>query len=151
VRYAAAGWGIGELVFEGDVLVHHEPPRAAIGRAAPAASTDLLADRLRAYFEGEAASFDDVAIDDDGATPFERDVCAALRAVPYGDVVTYAELAERAGHPRAQRAAGSFCARNRFSIVVPCHRVVGTNGIGSYGSSGIAYKRRLLELEGVTL
>jgi methylated-DNA-[protein]-cysteine S-methyltransferase len=71
--------------------------------------------------------------------------------VPYGDVVTYGELAALAGHPRAQRAAGTFCAHNRFPIFVPCHRVVAANGIGSYGSSGVGYKRRLLELEGVVL
>ena len=56
-----------------------------------------------------------------------------------------------ANHPRAQRAAGTFCARNRFGIVVPCHRVVASDGLGSYGSLGPAYKQRLLALEGVTL
>jgi len=75
----------------------------------------------------------------------------ALRAVPRGEVVTYGELAELAGAPRAARAAGSFCARNRLGLFVPCHRVVGASGLGSYGSFGLAYKRRLLELEGVSL
>jgi methylated-DNA-[protein]-cysteine S-methyltransferase len=71
--------------------------------------------------------------------------------VPRGEVVTYGELAALAGHPNAQRAAGTFCAGNRFPVVVPCHRVVGAGGIGSYGSLGLEYKRRLLALEGVDL
>ena len=96
-------------------------------------------------------SFEDVALDDEGATPFQRAVADALRAVPYGEVVTYGELAALAGRPRAPRAAGSFCADNPFGLFVPCHRVVAAGGIGSYGSLGVGYKRRLLELEGVSL
>jgi len=61
-----------------------------------------------------------------------------------------AELAALAGHPGAQRAVGTFCAHNPFAFLLPCHRVVGSNGIGGYGSAGIAVKRRLLALEGVT-
>jgi methylated-DNA-[protein]-cysteine S-methyltransferase len=81
-------------------------------------------------------------------THFQRAVADALRAVPYGEVVTYGELAALAGHPNAQRAAGTFCAGNRFPILVPCHRVVAADGLGSYGSLGVEYKRRLLLLEG---
>src|SRR5947207_212049 len=68
-----------------------------------------------------------------------------------GRALAWRELARAAGSPNAQRAAGTFCAQNRFPLLVPCHRVVGADGIGSYGSLGVAYKRRLLELEGVTL
>jgi methylated-DNA-[protein]-cysteine S-methyltransferase len=96
-------------------------------------------------------SFDDVQLDLGGWTAFQLDVLQALRRVPYGEVVSYSELARLAGYPRAQRAAGSFCAANRFGIVVPCHRVVAANGAGSYGSLGLDYKLRLLALEGVTL
>jgi methylated-DNA-[protein]-cysteine S-methyltransferase len=80
---------------------------------------------------------------------FQRAVTDALRAVPRGEVVTYGELAALAGRPNAQRAVGTYCAHNRFGLVVPCHRVVAAAGIGSYGETGVAYKRRLLELEGV--
>ena len=107
-----------------------------------------LVHRLQRYFAGERESFADVAFDLDGYTPFQRDVMRALRDVPYGEVVTYAELARQAGHVNAQRAAGTFCAHNRFPLILPCHRVVAANGIGSYGSLGVAYKRRLLALEG---
>jgi O-6-methylguanine DNA methyltransferase len=136
----------------------HPPPsrstvaakRSRVGnRAGP--EVKQLVHRFRAYFEGEAAAFADVAIDDDGWTPFQRDVVAALRRVPYGEVVSYSDLARLAGHPRAQRAAGTVCARNRFPLVVPCHRVVSADGLGSYPGLGLDYKRRLLALEGVTL
>ena len=106
---------------------------------------------LREYFDGKRVEFDDTEIEVDGWTAFQRNVLEALRRVPYGEVVSYSELAHLAGYPRAQRAAGTFCAHNRFPLVVPCHRVVSANGIGSYGSLGLDYKRRLLALEGVTL
>jgi methylated-DNA-[protein]-cysteine S-methyltransferase len=113
--------------------------------------TEKLIQRFRAYFAGELTSFDDVELELEGWTPFQLDVVRVLRQVPYGEVVSYGELARLAGYPRAQRAAGTFCARNRFGIVVPCHRVVASDGLGSYGSLGPGYKQRLLALEGVTL
>ena len=112
---------------------------------------EKLVHRVTGYFRGERVSFEDVDIDADGWTPFQLDVAAALRSVSYGEVVSYSDLARLAGYPRAQRAAGTFCAQNRFPLVVPCHRVVGAQGIGSYGSLGLDYKRRLLALEGVAL
>jgi methylated-DNA-[protein]-cysteine S-methyltransferase len=74
-----------------------------------------------------------------------------LREVERGDTVSYGELAALAGYPNAQRAVGSFCARNRFMVLVPCHRVVAAEGIGAYGSAGVGWKRRLLGLEGISL
>jgi len=146
-RYSAPGWGVGELWLEGDLLVHHELPVAGLDEGHP----HPLGERLAAYFGGADVAFDDLELDLDGWTPFQRAAAAALRAVPRGEVVTYGELAALAGHPGAQRAAGSFCAQNRFPIVVPCHRVVAADGLGRYGSLGVDYKRRLLELEGAAL
>ena len=148
LSYEASGWGVGEVWLEGDRLLHHELPRASVERRGRA---DELAKRFAGYFAGGVDDFRDVELDLDGATAFERALTEALRAVPRGEVVTYRELAALAGRPNAQRAAGSFCARNRFALVVPCHRVVGSDGIGSYGSLGVEYKRRLLGLEGVAL
>jgi methylated-DNA-[protein]-cysteine S-methyltransferase len=85
---------------------------------------DQLVHKLREYFAGLKVDFAETEIDVEGWTPFQREILAALRRVPYGEVVSYSELARLAGHPRAQRAAGTFCARNRFPLVVPCHRVV---------------------------
>ena len=112
---------------------------------------EQLVHKFRGYFDGQAVDFADVAIEDEGWTPFQRDVVAAMRRIPYGEVVSYSDLARLAGHPRAQRAAGSVCAHNRFPLVVPCHRVVSAGGLGSYPGLGPDYKRRMLALEGVTL
>jgi methylated-DNA-[protein]-cysteine S-methyltransferase len=149
VRYEVEGWGVGELWLDGEVLLWHELPRPS-GAAVDDAGHPL-ADRLRAHFSGVRDSFADVELDLEGLTEFQRAIVAALRAVPWGEVVTYGELAALAGHPNAQRAAGSVCAGNRFPLVVPCHRVVSANGIGRYGATGVEFKRRLLELEGVAV
>lgn len=147
--YDVPGWGVGEVWLEGERLLYHELPRAAEPPAEP--SDHPLAARLQSYFQGGRVEFGDVEIDADWMTPFQQAVTDALRGVPYGEVVTYGELAALAGHPNAQRAAGSFCAGNRFALVVPCHRVVAAGGLGSYGSLGVGYKRRLLALEGAML
>jgi O-6-methylguanine DNA methyltransferase len=152
VRYEVDGWGVGELWLAGETLLWHELPGVpATGPDPRARRHNGLADRLRQYFDGARDSFADVAIDIEDATPFQRAVVAALRRVPFGEVVSYGELAALAGYPNAQRAAGSVCAHNHWPIVVPCHRVVAANGIGGYGPSGVAVKRRLLEHEGVFL
>jgi methylated-DNA-[protein]-cysteine S-methyltransferase len=138
--------------------VEHPPPsRSTVAPErvrmvnARGAIAEKLIDSFKEYFAGEQVSFDHVPLELDGWTSFQLDVVQALRRVPYGDAVSYSELARLAGHPRAQRAAGTFCAHNRFGLVVPCHRVVAADGLGSYGSLGLDYKRRLLALEGVTL
>ena len=150
VKYVVDGWGVGQLWLDGDRLLWHELPGVGTGTAYACPDSEL-ADRFRSYFHGSRDDFADVRLDLEDYTPFQLAVVEALRRVPYGEVVTYGELAALAGHPNAQRAAGSVCAHNRFPLVVPCHRVVSANGIGSYGSLGPDYKRRLLELEGVVL
>ena len=152
VAYEAEGWGTGELWLENGRVVWHVLPqaRAAASTPPPAAATGLVA-RLQRYFAGDPVSFADVAVDLEYETPFLERCARALRDVPRGEVVTYGELAALAGAPGAARAAGSFCARNRLGLFVPCHRVVAAGGIGSYGSHGLAYKRRLLELEGAAV
>src|SRR2546421_2718273 len=147
IAYRADGWGSGELWLDGERLLWHELPR----RGADGDDGHPLGDRLRAFFAGEPVSFDDVELDLEWCTPFQLALAEALRRVPRGEVVTYGELAALAGRPGAQRAAGSFCAANRFPVVVPCHRVVAAGGIRSYGSLGLDYKRRMLRLEDVVL
>jgi methylated-DNA-[protein]-cysteine S-methyltransferase len=153
VRYEAEGWGVGELWLEGETLLLHELPwpRGDVDVGVGVRLHHPLADRIAAHFAGKQDSFDDVELDLDGYTAFQLAVVETLRGVAWGEVVTYGELAALAGFPNAQRAAGSVCAHNRFPLVAPCHRVVSADGIGSYGTSGVEYKRRLLELEGVTL
>jgi methylated-DNA-[protein]-cysteine S-methyltransferase len=110
-----------------------------------------LARRVRDYFAGGRVDFDDVPIDLEWCTDFQRAVAETLRGVPYGETASYGELAALAGYPNAHRAAGTFCANNRLPLVLPCHRVVSAGGVGGYGSLGEGFKRRLLELEGVHL
>jgi len=169
VRYAAGDWGVGELWFDGDVPVWHElptrarahPPKGDAGPptitlAEPGArvrdgSVPEAARLASRYFAGEIVSFDGVELDLEWCTPFQLAVAVSLRAVGYGETVTYGELAALAGFPNAQRAAGTFCAQNRLPLFLPCHRVVAAGGLGSYGSLGVDYKRRLLELEHAAL
>lgn len=156
LTYEVDGWGVGEIWLDGGRVVNHELPAPSHeGHAPKTHESDLvthcylprMVDRIQAYFAGEPVSFADVPLDESWGTPFHAAVAAALRAIPWGETVTYGELAALAGHPNAQRAAGTFCARNRFPLFVPCHRVVSASGLGSYGSLGLDYKRRLLELE----
>jgi methylated-DNA-[protein]-cysteine S-methyltransferase len=149
LRYEVDGWGVGELWLDGAVLLWHELPRPRRDVDVGVHLHHSLAERFVAHFTGDRDSFDDVELDLDGYTAFQRAVVETLRRVPWGEVVTYGELAALAGYPNAQRAAGSVCAYNRFQLVVPCHRVVAADGIGRYGTTGVEYKRRLLELEGV--
>jgi methylated-DNA-[protein]-cysteine S-methyltransferase len=149
VAYEVPAWGVGELYFRAGKLLYHELPRAG---SSPAAGVEHpLAERVQAYFRRERVSFDDVEVEAEWGTPFQEALADALRSIPWGEVVTYGELAALAGRPRAPRAAGTFCAENNFPLVVPCHRVVSSSGLGSYGSLGVEYKRRLLALEGVDL
>ncbi len=173
--YESEGWGLGELWLEGRRVVCHELPRPAgpqhelphpgrgsfppptratlpdeFARSGDDFAPNLLA-RLCAFFAGEEVGFDDVELDLDGHSSFHRSCADVMRAVPRGEVVTYGELAALAGAPGAARAAGTFCARNKLSIFIPCHRVVAAGGIGGYGSHGAEYKQRLLALEHVSL
>ena len=118
--------------------------------AEPAVDADELVARVCDFLAGADVRFDDVPLDLEGCTPFQHAVASSLRAIPRGEVVGYAELAALAGYPGAARAVGTFCARNAFAFLVPCHRVVAADGIGGYGSAGVTVKRRLLALEGVT-
>lgn len=150
VAYRVPGWGVGELYLEGARLLWHEQP-AARRTSARVDDEHPVGARMAAFFGGVPVSFDDVELDLDWCTTFQRDVAGALRRVSRGETVTYGELAALAGYPNAHRAAGTFCASNRFPLVLPCHRVVSAGGIGSYGSLGVGYKRRMLALEGVSL
>ncbi|MDX6503238.1 MAG: methylated-DNA-[protein]-cysteine S-methyltransferase [Gaiellaceae bacterium] len=144
LSYVVPGWGVGEVwLADGRVVGIEHPVPGREGEQ----SDHELARRLSAWFGGAPDDFAAVELDLEWCTPFERQLVDALRGVPAGATVSYGELAALAGRPRAARAAGTFCANNRFAIVVPCHRVVAANGIGGYGSLGVAYKRRLLALE----
>jgi methylated-DNA-[protein]-cysteine S-methyltransferase len=178
-RYAVAGWGVGEIAMREGLLVAHALPSrrrklsSALGGPRGGATTPevtlagpssrvgdgLVSDlcrRFSAHLAGSAVAYDDVPVDDARLSGFQRELLAAVRTVGWGEVVTYGGLAALAGRPRAARAAGSFCAVNLLSLVVPCHRVVAAGrgepyAIGAYGPAGVGLKRRLLALEGTLL
>jgi len=113
---------------------------------APEDALNGLAGRLRRYARGEPVAFGD-ALDFEGVSPFLRAVWEAAREIPHGQTCSYGELAARAGRPGAARAVGQAMARNPWPIIVPCHRVVASDGgLGGYGG-GLDMKERLLRLE----
>lgn len=107
---------------------------------------DTLQQQLAEYFDGNRTGFTVPLVI--RGTPFEMKTWNALREIPYGSTVSYADIARRIGNPHAVRAVGSANGRNRIAIVIPCHRVVNSNGaLGGYGG-GLWRKKRLLALEG---
>ena len=107
---------------------------------------DDVARELDQYFNGKRREFD-VAIDLSPLTPFQRKVLAVTARVPYGELITYAKVAHNTGNDKAYRAAAGAIGDNPIPIVVPCHRVVASDGtLGGY-AGGLEAKRRLLRLE----
>ncbi len=103
--------------------------------------------QIREYFSGRRSDFD-LPLDLHG-TPNQQMVWQGLLEIPYGKTLSYGELAEKIGAPRAARAVGTACGRNPVPVIVPCHRVIGsTGGLHGYGG-GLWRKKLLLELEGV--
>lgn len=148
---AGAGNELRALVFG------HPTPKAAIAALDPELTSGAkmrdwnpsLARRLRKLALGERVEFDDVVLDLSSETPFSRRVITRCRTIPYGERLTYGELAAAAGAPHAARAVGSVMRRNRTPLVVPCHRVVaaGSKPGGYSGAAGVRTKLRLLEAE----
>lgn len=109
-----------------------------------------LSTALRRYFKGELSIIDKLPVQTAG-TPFQRNVWKALRGIKCGTTISYAELARRIGKPKAVRAVGLANGQNPVGVVVPCHRVIGSNGsLTGYGG-GLPRKQWLLRHEGVTL
>lgn len=105
---------------------------------------------LAAYFGGDRRGFANLPLDPRG-TDFQMRVWQELRRIPWGQTISYAELARRVGRPRASRAVGQANARNPIPLIIPCHRVVAADGsLGGY-SAGLDRKRWLLAHEGVRL
>lgn len=101
---------------------------------------------LEEYFAGKRKEFT-IGVDLRLANGFRRNVLEYLRSIPYGETKSYAEVAQAAGSPRAMRAVGSACANNPIPLVVPCHRIVRSDGtMGGYGG-GLSIKESLLDME----
>ena len=122
----------------------HRPLEETFGEPEPSHFTAVI-EQLDRYFAGELTSFD-LPLTFHG-TEFQQRVWHALCSVPYGETVTYGQLAEELGQPTASRAVGLANGKNPISIIVPCHRVVGANGdLTGYGG-GIERKQFLLDFE----
>ncbi len=119
----------------------------SLDRAAssPRRFKDII-ERLRAYFSGQRVDFPD-KLDLSGATPFQREVWQAARLIPYSETRSYAWIAGQIGRPEAARAVGQALGRNPFPVVVPCHRVLKSDGSLGGFSGGIETKKFLLSLE----
>jgi methylated-DNA-[protein]-cysteine S-methyltransferase len=122
----------------------HLPSVETFGEPDPAPLRTAVA-QLGEYFAGRRTEFDMPLAT--GGTPFQRSVWNALREIPYGETVSYGQLAEQIGRPTAIRAVGLANGKNPISIVVPCHRVIGAGGsLTGYGG-GLGRKRHLLDFE----
>ena len=107
-----------------------------------------VADALRRYFGGDVAALDAVPAELNG-TPFQKTVWKALRRIPPGTTISYGELARRIGQPTSVRAVGAANGANPVAVIVPCHRVIGSNGTLTGYGGGLDRKRWLLAHEGV--
>jgi len=109
---------------------------------------DGLKTKLRQYFDGQRVLFDE-PLDLSGGTAFQRRAWLAVRDIPYGETRSYGQIARQVGSPGAARAVGRAMATNPVPIVVPCHRVIGSDGDLRGFGGGLDLKRRLLEMERV--
>jgi methylated-DNA-[protein]-cysteine S-methyltransferase len=122
---------------------------AALDSAAPDPSAFKQVQRcLDRYFQGDIQALSEIALDLEDAPPFFAAAWEACRRIPPGETRSYRWLAAEAGRPLAARAAGQAMARNRLALIIPCHRVIGSDGdLHGYGAGGLGVKARLLEME----
>ncbi|MDD5711883.1 MAG: MGMT family protein [Smithellaceae bacterium] len=150
-------WGEVAVLWEGTggdapigrIILPGRGKKAAVKDRAEAKGKKFPA-HVAGYLKGDPAPLSLEGLDMGVLKGFQRRVLMATRRIPRGTVLTYGELARRLGVPRGARAVGQALAKNPFPLVIPCHRVVRSGGaLGGFGG-GLALKRRLLEMEGVT-
>jgi methylated-DNA-[protein]-cysteine S-methyltransferase len=133
------------------VLWEDEPlDQTGVGESEPGNDHPLLleaAKQLGGYFAGKRRRFDLPLPETLPGTPFQRRVWSAMRLIPYGQTLSYGELAHRIGSPAACRAVGGACGKNPLPIIIPCHRVIGQSGGLTGFGGGLEKKRYLLALE----
>ncbi len=143
LKLVASDKGLAAILWEND-----EPKRVRLAplTVRPTHPILLQAEReLNEYFAGERTSFT-LPLDAAG-TDFQKKVWSALLTIPYGETRSYGELARQVGNPKASRAVGAANGKNPLSIVVPCHRAIGSNGALTGFAGGLETKQRLLSLE----
>lgn len=132
------------------VLSKKEPVLGEGGQEEPPFLNKLKED-LVSYFEGERIGFDKYPLDLKKASSFQRKVFRACQKISYGQVRCYELIAKEMGKPKSARAVGGALSKNPLPIIIPCHRVIRKDGSLGGFSSGLVWKRRLLELEGIKL
>ena len=138
---AADDSGLRHIIF----ISEAQPPRSDPTWRKDTASLTETVRQLQGYFAGELETFN-LPLAPEG-TPFQMEVWQRLRDIPYGQTISYGELARRIGNPKASRAVGLANGSNPIPIVIPCHRVIGSNGkLTGYGG-GLPIKEKLLGLE----
>ena len=161
--FTPLGW-LGLLGIDGRLIstfVGHAAPESILNAARTLAGTinirienwtPLLRSEFEDYAAGKPVQFDCVNVSYPG-TVFQQKIMELTRKIPYGQTISYGELAQRAGHPRAARAVGTVMSHNRFPILIPCHRVLAAGGkLGGYTAPcGIEFKKQLLKLESQAL
>jgi len=152
VAFLTDGTRLRALDFVDETARFEDRARRRFGDVAIRDADDPLGvrSRLAAYFAGDATAVEGIPAEPDG-TPFQARVWAALREIPAGTTESYGKLAARLGAPTASRAVGMANSLNPIAIVIPCHRVIGSNRTLVGYAGGLERKRRLLELEGVCL
>jgi methylated-DNA-[protein]-cysteine S-methyltransferase len=137
--------GVMEVVVDDDAIISARLSDQRVGGS----RIPWLADIMQRYNDGDIAALNQVSVVQQGPD-FRKRAWEAMRTIPAGEVLTYGDLASRAGNPGAARAAGTACALNAVMLFVPCHRIVASNGLGGY-AYGLEIKQALLRHEGYRL
>lgn len=138
-------FGTIRMDYEGDRLYFLNVNAEKIGKNERCAFTDRVYAQICEYLEGKRRVFDIEYVL--RGTQFQKKVWRELEKIPYGQTVTYGEIAERIGNNRASRAVGGACNKNPVWLIVPCHRVVGANGSLTGYACGLEIKNALLAIE----
>lgn len=149
LKLVATDKGLAAILWETDFVDAVRPDRVRLEEMIERPRDLVLTEtarQLKEYFAGKRSEFD-LPLDMQG-TEFQRSVWEALLAIPFGETRTYAQIADRLGKPSATRAVGAAIGRNPVSILVPCHRVIGSSGKLTGFAGGLPAKAALLELEG---
>ncbi|MBA7476555.1 Methylated-DNA--protein-cysteine methyltransferase [subsurface metagenome] len=108
-----------------------------------------LIQKVKEYYTGKKVDFTDYQLNLDNYTNFQKKILQTVKKIPYGEIRSYKEAAKEAGYPRAYRAVGNTMRNNPLPLIVPCHRVIKSNGMlgGFSGKEGVALKKRMIDLE----
>ena len=150
-QYQNSPLGRLRLVAEAQYLrrIEFEGQHGKDGEETPSPILEDCKKQLEEYFQGKRESFS-LALNADG-TAFQQRIWQALQTIPYGELRSYRDIAEQTGNHKAVRAVGAANGKNPLPIVVPCHRVIGSNGSLTGFAGGLPAKKTLLQLEGITI